>query len=179
MALDAPLFRGLRELEISKCAMDADAVGSLCRSSAVPELEMLVLNQANPGVPGIRTLTECASLRGLKCLNLVENRLGPVAMRALARSPHLGNLRALDLRGNPLGDKGAIELAAAPWLKNVAVLDLGSCEIGDRGAEALAEALVPGILVHLNLSSLSHKPGAKLSDGMKKKLRAKFGCLFA
>jgi uncharacterized protein (TIGR02996 family) len=140
---DAPLLRGLRDLEVTMCAMSEAALVALGESP-----------------------------RGLRCLRLRYNRMGPVAVKALARSPHLSGLQVLDLRGNPLGDRGAIELAAAPWLKNVAVLGLGNCEVGDRGAEALAEVLVPGTLVHLDLSSL---PGAELNDPMKQKVREKFG----
>jgi uncharacterized protein (TIGR02996 family) len=170
-AFEAPLLRGLKELVISEFGMDAPAVRKLCASPVVNGLESLTLNKVRPGAPGIAALAECAALRGLKRLSLRLNSIGAVAAKHLARSPHLSGLQVLDLESNPLRDKGAIALAEAPCMPNLVSLKLMHCEIGDAGATALMNALSADKVITLVL----HSDKVKLSAGVKRKLRKKFG----
>jgi uncharacterized protein (TIGR02996 family) len=172
-AFDAPLLRGLQELEISACPMDERTVRALCKSRVVNGLESLTLNKTIPGVRGIEALSQCAAQGSLKRLSLRLNKLGAVAVKHLARSPHLAGLEVLDLEANPVGDKGALALAEAPFLPNLAGLNLMHCDIGDTGAEAIMNALSADKVVDLKLYSVSNK--ASISAGMKRKLRKKFG----
>jgi hypothetical protein len=74
--------------------------------------------------------------RGLRRLQLCEDRLTVSAAEAIARSSSLGALEALELAGNALGDAGARVLATAPVRPTR--LDLAGNGIGDDGARALA-----------------------------------------
>jgi uncharacterized protein (TIGR02996 family) len=174
----APLLRGLKELDISGYRLNERDIRALCGSPVVNTLESLTLTMTEPGVPGIKVLSECAALRGLKRLRMMSNKLGPVAAKALGRAPHLGGLQVLELGGNPLGDKGAIALAESACMANLVELELMHCEIGDAGAEALMKALSADRIINLSLSASEVRAG--LSDAMKKKIRKKLGdCLFA
>jgi uncharacterized protein (TIGR02996 family) len=169
---DAPLLRSVVELDLSGYQLGPAGFEALAASPLAHGLESLTLSRTPPGVPALRALAD-VPLSNLRRLALCNNRLGPVGVQSLARSPHLRGLHSLDLSYNPLGDKGVAALLEAPFYPNLLHLDLSSCNIGDAGAAALLEAPRPAGLVRLDLSL--HVPRHKISDGLRKRLRDKFG----
>jgi uncharacterized protein (TIGR02996 family) len=170
---EAPLLRGLTELDLGGNHLGPDGFARLGESAVLDGLESLGLAKTLPQVEGARALADCAKLTTLRRLDLSANRLGPVAVRLLAQSPHLANLRVVELNSNPLGDRGAQALAASPYLTNLVQLDLMHCEIGDAGAQALLESPHLDRLIRLNVYGDSRKN--KISDDMKRRLRERFG----
>ena len=170
---DAPLFRGLAELNLSNHRLGPDGFAALAASPAAAGLESLTLRDSAPGVPGVRSLAAAPALANLRQLALWRCGLGPVAAKVLATSPHLRNLIDLGLSGNAIGNAGAVALAESPHLRNLVRLDLMYGEIGDRGALALLDSPVTANLVRLDVSSLS--PIVRISDDIKRRLKDRFG----
>jgi uncharacterized protein (TIGR02996 family) len=170
---DAPLFRGLVELNLSDHRLGPDGFAALAASPAAAGLESLTGWKTAPGVPGVRALAGAPALSGLRRLDLRSCDLGPVAVKALAGSPHLRNLVDLDLSGNTVGDAGAVALAESPYLRNLVRLDLMHGGIGNRGAVALLESPVTANLTRLDIYDMPHR--SRVADDVRKRLKDRFG----
>jgi uncharacterized protein (TIGR02996 family) len=184
---DAPAWEGLRELNLSRQALDDEALTVLAGLPGLGRLRALDL-QGNPlGDGAAETLAGSPHLAGLERIHLVGCReVGDPGIRALAGSKYLKRLRSLafgqqDLYGlrfvqGRITDAGAQSLAAAPSLAGLRYLDLSSNQIGDEGAQAIAASPYLGGLGHLNLK------GNRISKETEKALRKRYGpgvCTFS
>jgi hypothetical protein len=111
-------------------------------------------------------LGESPYLRGLRALDLHDNRIDAVGAAAIAG---LGReLRVLSLSANPIGDDGARAIAKADL--QLTDLDLSYASLGEAAARALAESPWADSLAVLNVR------GNKLGKGAPRAaLRARFG----
>lgn len=170
---DAPLLRGVAELDLSVHDLGRDGFAALAASPAAAVLESLSLRRTAPGLPGARALAASPALANLRRLDLRSCNVGPLGVQALAASPHLRNLVDLDLGGNSVKESGAAALAASPHLRNLVRLDLEDGDIGDRGALALLDSPVTAGLARLYV----HEPAymSRVSDDVRKRLKDRFG----
>ncbi len=151
-ALDGPGTLGrLRELDLSRCALDEQASAALVRSELFPQLDDLALAEvglergglnalveAGPsrlparldlngndlGSSGLRRLLEVLDWSGVTHLGLAANRIDSEGISALARTEALAHLTHLDLRANPIGAEGLRDLADSDVLAHVALIGI-------------------------------------------------------
>lgn len=168
-----PRYSSVVELDLSYSVLSREAVEAVGQCvKGLEQLERLVLkgNTLDGGL--LRALCLNAGVRkGVKCLNLEENRMGSTAhslknclsqifpslqillfqrnslldsdLQSLSQDLiHLPALQALDLSHNCLTSTGVHALALLlPHLNSLAYLDLGRNKIGDEGVTSLGRTL--------------------------------------
>lgn len=123
---------------LSNLALDNNRIGDvgsveLSAAAWLPALACLHASGCNIGPRGLRALLRSGALRGLRRLDLSENRLGDDGAAAIASTP-LPNLRELALSVNGIGRPGALALVASPHLDGLTRLSLSGNRLG-RSAE--------------------------------------------
>jgi Ran GTPase-activating protein (RanGAP) involved in mRNA processing and transport len=123
----------------------------------------LANNQITIGVEGAAALANCPFLTNLAELNLADNRLDEPALAALALSLRTRGLKSLNLANNRLGVRangefmgGADalrELGSSPALADLSLLNLAQNYIDDEGVNALLDSPYLVELSSLNLAS--------------------------
>ncbi len=118
----ASFLSGLRELGLSLCGLDDEAMRHLGRID-FRSLIVLGLAYNSIGVAGARHLADAAGLTGLRLLSLHDNFIGDEGLIALAGSECLAGLVELDLqqdvwnyRSATFGDEAARAVAASTAL---------------------------------------------------------------
>jgi uncharacterized protein (TIGR02996 family) len=119
--------------------VDDAAVERLCQEPALRQLYELNLgNCPGLGIRGVRTLSRCRHLSGLRSLLLHYGNLGDLAVMELGQATCLTNLRELYVSGNDLTDRAVLVLANSNGFPHLRELDLRDNRIGDLGVCALA-----------------------------------------
>ena len=134
---------GVESLDLSFNGLDDNAARLLARTSALPCLRELRLNDnGRLTADGSAALAEAPGLSGLELLDVSANDIGPAGVRAVIDSPYLGRLHTFAVHSNRIGDTGAEALAGSELLARMLAhepkLMLRGCGIGPAGMRALA-----------------------------------------
>ncbi|QJW93749.1 TIGR02996 domain-containing protein [Frigoriglobus tundricola] len=172
----APFAPGLRDLDLTRCGLDAPAFAELA-AAPLPALKVLDVNGNRAGGAALAALTGAPFFRALEVfgaedcdlgneivaglaraglfeltdLALGDNRIDAAGVAALMRSKAAATLRALRLPRNPLGTDGVIELAGSA-LPHLRVLDLQGVRLGKEAVLALVKAPWRKQLTRLDIS---------------------------
>jgi uncharacterized protein (TIGR02996 family) len=155
--LRSPHLTGVESLDLSFNGLDDNAARLLGRTSALPRLRELRLNDnARLTSVGLTALAESPGLGGLELLDVSANDIGPPGIEAVVASPYLGDLHTFVAHSNPLGDGGVAALAGSELLARMLArepkLALPRSGIGPDGARALAKSPVLAAVRELDLT---------------------------
>jgi uncharacterized protein (TIGR02996 family) len=123
----------------------------LLQSAHLTGLRRLFLPGAGAGIDFSLLLSGCASLGGLRTLDLAYCQLGPGGLDVLCASGRFPRLEVLNLSNNPLGGGGVRTLAFSPLFARLRRLNLRETQPGVEGLQTLAASLENAGLFYLNL----------------------------
>jgi uncharacterized protein (TIGR02996 family) len=132
--LSAPVWSGLRALEISFNPLGDECVTEVAENTALRGLCRLKAEDIQMTAEGFAALSRAPFFSRLEHLNLAGNWLGPSAGAMLARCE---SLVQLDLRGCAIGDAGIAAIAASPGMARLKGIVLFGNGIGVEGMNAL------------------------------------------
>lgn len=108
-------------------------------------------------------LFQCASLSGLRELDLGHNALSGRFVKALVQSPHLAGVERLDLSDNPCGTSGFAPLMRAPMMAHLRVLGIADIGLATRHAPTLAKLNAPRLeALQISGNAIGGRLGAAL-----------------
>ena len=134
----SPYLRELRALHLGRNPLDLKAAEALREHTF--SLSKLDLDGANISGEMLRVLCASGSLRGLKELNLSNNRIGRAGCEALAACPELASLEILFLHSCGLEDTDVEILLRGSALRGLQNLALSENHLTDQGVALLAES---------------------------------------
>jgi uncharacterized protein (TIGR02996 family) len=152
---------------LSPEARQLDLVEALASAASWGSVDSLDLSDSLAPGEGVRILTECPQLAGLRYLNLSGRSLGDEDASRLAACPHLAGLTALLLGNYAITDAGLTALAESPYLGRLVYLDVDHSQVQDAGVAAFARSpnasrlrvwALPGTVGDAGLLAISDSP---------------------
>jgi uncharacterized protein (TIGR02996 family) len=164
----APLLARLEtvHLEHEMSPHCLDFLVALLRRLPAGQVRRLYLSNHKLTVEQVETLVGCASLGGLRDVELPQAGLRDSGAKALASAATLSHVTRLHLGGNPIGGPGIRALLESPTLARVRELTLWSTYVGTPGAGIIAGTDRPRLLTFLSLAGTHLDPeSARLLAG--------------
>lgn len=155
----------IKKLNLNECALGDTGIEGL-PEYAIPNIELLKLNENGITGVGAKTLSEKTNWSKLAALLLWKNSIGDDGATALSQNVPWTNLTILNLSENGIGAKGAIALSKNTSWTRLSVLDLSINDIGAKGATALSKNNTWINLATLDLSR--NNIGAEGATGLSK-----------
>ncbi len=135
----SPLLARVRELDLCNCELRADGLTLVVRSPFLQNLDALDLGFNGLDDTCVDVLARSSNLPNLTTLALNDNEtITDAGLSGLARSPFFAGLTALDVSGNDIGDAGVVAVVASMTFARLRALRLAGNRVGDAGVAALA-----------------------------------------
>jgi hypothetical protein len=149
---NASSWGDLRELGLYYYELPGEQLSQLLSSPHLQQLRRLTLFGSMLQAPDLARIASCASLAGLRTLDLSANfPLGSAAAEHLRAFVHLKDLTDLKLIWTQIGDAGAEAIAQGPHFEKLRQLEVANNFITARGIKLLAESPHLRQLVRLRL----------------------------
>jgi len=131
LGLSGALDGDARRLDLAEAFASAPSWGCL---------EALDLSWNSLGGEGVRMLTECPHLTGLRWLDLAWNGMAQGDIERLAGCSYLAGLTSFRVANPDLTDSGLVALAESPYLTRLVYLDVDDSRVRETGVVAFARS---------------------------------------